>query len=129
MHSALIRFAALALLITAGNLHASAALDDVVTVAPGFAFQTERDLWVDLSVYDLEGAPADLRVVEIVEQREGAAVRVIEKGVTDASGSFQRQIRIPATATTITVRVGVFGISNSVELALDDSGAVSHTFE
>jgi hypothetical protein len=129
MRTTLIRIAALALVIASANLQASTALKDAVTVDAGFAYATEQDLWIDLSVYDIEGAHADHRVVEVLEQLDGAEVRVIEKGLTDATGSFQRQIRVPATAGTITVRVGVFGISNSVEVALDGSGTLTHTFE
>lgn len=132
LKSATIRLLTAAFLVAAfASAQAAAQLQDLVSADAEFRFSGERDLWVQLSVFDVEGAPADLTTVEILEAGDamGQGARLLEKGLTDASGAFERQIRIPATAKQLTVRVGVLGIANIVTLTLDDSGVVSHAFQ
>jgi hypothetical protein len=133
MHnSTLIRLVATVLLTAVvSNVYAAAALQDVVTARADFQYSAERELWVQLSVVDVEGAPAELTSVEILEAGDAQSQgdRLLEKGLTDAGGGFERQIRVPATVKQLTVRVGVLGITNIVTLTLDDSGVVSHDFE
>lgn len=128
----LIRFAAALLLVVAcANTFAAARLQEIVSPDADFQYTTEQDLWVQISAYDVEGAPADQRSVEILEalDAEGQATRVLDKGLTDAAGSFERKVRVPAGARQLMVRVGVFGIPNTVTLDLDGSGVIEHTFE
>jgi hypothetical protein len=128
----LTRFATALLLVAAcSSTFAAAQLKDVVSPDADFQYTAEQDLWVQIAAYDVEGAPADQRSVEILEalDAEGQQTRVLDKGLTDATGSFERKVRVPAGTRQLTVRVGVFGIPNSVTLNLDDSGAFVHTFE
>ena len=128
----LIRFTTALLLVAAcANTFAAAQLQDVGSPDAAFQYTAEQDLWVQIAAYDVEGAPADQRSVEILEalDAEGQATRVLDKGLTDATGSFERKVRVPAGARQLMVRVGVFGIPNSVTLNLDDSGVFVHTFE
>jgi len=128
----LIRFAAALLLVAvSSNSFAAAQLQAVASADASFQYSAERDLWVQIAAYDVEGVPADLRSVEILEalDTEGHATRVLDKGLTDATGNFERKVRVPAGTTRLTVRVGVFGIPNSATLNLDSSGVIVHTFE
>jgi len=123
--------AALLLAATVANTQAATALQDVVRADANFHYSAEQDLWVQLDAYDMEGAPADLRSVEILEalDADGNQTRVLDRGLTDTTGHFERKIRVPATTKQLTVRVGVLGITNTVTLALDGNGSVRHTFE
>jgi hypothetical protein len=130
--SNLIRLAAAVLLAAlVSNAYAVAPLQDVVAAQADFQYSAERTIWVQISVCDVEGAPAELTTVEILDDSDpdGLGGQVVEKGLTDATGGFERQIRVPATAKQLTVRVGAMGIANVVTLTLDDSGVVSHSFE
>jgi len=131
-NSTLIRFAAALLLAaTLSNTQAASTLQAVVCADAGFQYSAERDLWVQISAYDREGAPADLRTVEILEalDADGNETRVLERGLTDATGSFERKVRVPAATKQLTVRVGVLGITNTVTMNLDAGGTLTHTFE
>ncbi len=129
--NALTRFAAALILAAVATAPQAAALQDLVSADPSFQYSTERDLWVDVSAFDLEGAPADLRTVEVLEvlDGEGAQTRVIEKGLTDETGSFQRKIRVPANVRQLTVRVGVLGIDNTLTLDPAGRNEITHTFQ
>ncbi len=109
----------------------SGGLKDVVSPDADFQYTAEQDLWVQIAAFDVEGAPADLRSVEILEalDAEGQETRVLDKGLTDATGTFERKVRVPVGTTQLTVRVGVFGIPNTATLDLDGSGVIVHTFE
>ena len=96
----LIRFAAALLLAAAtANSYAATRLQDVVSANPGFQYAAERDLWVQITAYDVEGVPADLRSVEILEALDAAGnqTRLLDKGLTDATGNFERKVRVPST--------------------------------
>jgi hypothetical protein len=127
----LIRSAAALLLAVTVSATQAATLQQLVTADPGFQYSAEQDLWVQIAVYDMEGAPADLRTVEIIEalDADGTATRVLDKGLTDTTGNFERKVRVPSTTRQLTVRVGVFGINNVVTMNLDGSGSLTYTFE
>lgn len=128
----LIRYAAALLLAAAcSSTFAAAQLKDVVSPDADFQYTAEQDLWVKIAAFDVEGAPADRRSVEILEalDADGQQTRVLDKGLTDATGNFERMIRVPAGTKQLTVRVGVFGIPNTATLNLDGSGVTVHTFE
>jgi len=130
--STLIRFAAALLLAaTVSNTQAASSLQDLVSANANFQYSAEQDVWVQIAAYDIEGAPADLRAVEILEalDADGNETRVLERGLTDATGSFERKVRVPAATRQLTVRVGVLGITNTVTMNLDGSGTLTHTFE
>ena len=129
--NALTRFAAALILAAVATAPQAAALKDLVSADPSFEYSTERDLWVDVSAFDLEGAPADLRTVEVLEvlDAEGTQTRVIEKGLTDETGSFQRKIRVPANVRQLTLRVGVLGIDNTLTLDPAGRNEITHTFQ
>lgn len=129
--STLIRSAAALLLAVTVSATQAATLQQLVCADPGFQYSAEQDVWVQIAVYDLEGAPADLRTVEIIEalDADGTATRVLDKGLTDATGNFERKVRVPSSTRQLTVRVGVFGINNVVTMNLDGSGSLTHTFE
>lgn len=109
----------------------AAALQEVASADANFQYSSERDLWVQIAAFDLDGAPADLRSIEVLEARDadGNETRVLDRGLTDTTGHFERKVRVPVAATHLTLRVGVLGISNMVTLHLDGSGTLSHTFE
>jgi hypothetical protein len=130
--STLIRIAAALLLAaTLSNTQAASALQELAAADASFKYSAERDLWVQISAYDREGAPADLRTVEILEalNADGNETRVLERGLTDATGSFERKVRVPAATKQLTVRVGVLGITDTVTMNLDAGGTLTHTFE
>jgi hypothetical protein len=95
-----------------------------------FGFDTERDLWVEVSVNDVEGAPAGQRTVEVLEPIDGedGGFRVIERGLTDEWGNFDRQIRVPSSVKNVLIRVGVFGIDNSALVPVDATLNLHHEF-
>jgi hypothetical protein len=99
----------------------SADIQDEVRAHPGFGYQSEQDIWIDVEVFDLEGTPAGNRVVEILEPPDeiGFRSRLIDKGATDNGGRFDRSVRVPSYLTQATVRGGVLGIQNQVILPLD----------
>lgn len=92
-----------------------------------FGFDAERDLWVEISVNDVEGAPAGKRTVEVLEPVNGA-YRVIERGLTDDQGNFDRQIRVPGAVKNLLIRVGVMGIDNSVLVPVNATLGLHHEF-
>jgi len=134
-NSALIKIAALVLIgavsLTGASASTAADLRTLVTVAPDFSFESEQSLWVDLTVTDIDGAPADLRSVEILAAFDaaGTSVKLLERGVTDVSGGYQRQIRVPTTVKYLTIRVGVLGIDNTRTLAISGDDLIAHHFE
>jgi hypothetical protein len=108
----------------------SGPLNQVVQPDQAFGFDTERDLWVEVSVNDVEGAPAGQRTVEVLEPIDGedGGFRVIERGLTDEWGNFDRQIRVPSSVKNVLIRVGVFGIDNSALVPVDATLNLHHEF-
>lgn len=127
----LTRFATALFLAVTVSATQAATLQQLVSADPAFQYSAEQDLWVQIAVYDIEGAPADLRTVEIIEalDADGNETRVLDKGLTDATGTFERRVRVPTSTKQITVRVGVFGTNNVVTMNVDGSGTLTHTFE
>lgn len=105
-------------------------LKQSVLTDDSFDYDSEKRVWVDIDVSDMEGAPADHRVVEVLEQldEEGFELRVIERGVTDESGHYDGRIKVPSYVKNVVVRVGVLGIDNSYSAALDGNGMIEHDF-
>lgn len=127
----------LKMFVPAGCAHAGdsgskgqGALQDAVEVDPSFDFSAEKDVWVEVSVNDLEGAPAGHRTVEVLEPVPGedGKFRVIERGFTDDWGNFDRQIRIPGSIQNLMIRVGVKGIANTATVPLDSALTLHHEF-
>lgn len=108
----------------------SGPLNQSVQPDQNFDFSTEKDVWVEVSVNDIEGAPAGRRTVEILEQVSGedGGFRVIERGLTDDWGNFDRKIRIPGAVKNIMIRVGVLGIDNSTLMPIDSTLSLHHEF-
>lgn len=128
--NALTRFAAALILAAAATAPQAAALKDLVSADPGFQYSAERDLWIDVTAYDIEGVPADLRTVEVLETLDADGnTRLLDKGLTDETGSFQRKIRVPANVRQLTVRVGVLGIDNTLTLDPNGRTDITHTFQ
>ncbi len=127
----LTRFAAALVLTAAVSSTEAAALQDLVSVDANFQYSAEQDVWVRIAAYDMEGAPADLRTIEVLEplDADGNDTRVLDRGLTDATGNFERKVRVPAGTKQLMVRVGVLGITNTVTMNLDGSGSLTHTFE
>lgn len=96
----------------------------------GFDYRTNAEVQFDLQVLDNRGAPAGGKVIEILEPiNDGISPpRVHYTGATNAQGRLQRVIVLPTRLDEVTVRVGVLGINNEAELAIDGS-AVSHLFQ
>lgn len=105
-------------------------LKQAVCPDPDFGFSAEEDLWVEVSVNDLEGAPAGLRTVEILEPVEGTEgeFRVIERGLTDDTGHFDRKVRIPTRIKNVMIRVGVLGIDNTALVPVEANHSLHHEF-
>lgn len=127
----------LKLFVPMGCVHAADAstksggpLGNLVQPDQDFDFSTEKDVWVEVRVNDLEGVPADRRTVEILEPVAGedGGFRVIERGLTDDSGSFDRKIRIPGSVRNLLIRVGVAGIDNSALVPVDSSLTLHRDF-
>jgi hypothetical protein len=53
---------------------------------------------------------------------------VIERGLTDEWGNFDRQIRVPSSVKNVLIRVGVFGIDNSALVPVDATLNLHHEF-
>jgi hypothetical protein len=101
----------------------AADIQDAVRADQEFDYQSERDVWIDVEVFDIEGTPAANRVIEILEPLDeaGFRTRLIDKGVTDDGGRFDRGVRVPSYLTQLVIRVRVLGIENQVMLPLDGS--------
>ncbi|HYN79556.1 MAG TPA: hypothetical protein VES73_17375, partial [Lamprocystis sp. (in: g-proteobacteria)] len=86
--------AALVLVAAAANTYAAAQLQNLVSAKADFQYSAEQDLWVQITAYDLEGVPAELRSVEIMEALDAAGneTRLLDKGLTDATGNFERKV-------------------------------------
>lgn len=56
---------------------AAAEMRDDFWADPAFDYQSERDVWIDIQVFDLEGAANGNRVVEILEPLD--AVKLVER--------------------------------------------------
>ncbi len=113
-----------------GSSGGNAPLKQVVCPDPDFGFSAEEDLWVDVSVNDLEGAPAGMRTVEILEPVAGTEgeYRVIERGLTDDWGHFDRKVRIPTRIKNVMIRVGVLGIDNTAVVPIEANHSLHHEF-
>lgn len=113
-----------------GTSGGSTPLQEMVHPDQAFGYNAEEDLWVEINVNDLEGAPAGLRTVEILEPVPGrdGEFRVIERGLTDDWGNFDRKIRVPTRVKDLVVRVGVLGIDNTALIPLDATRTLHHEF-
>jgi len=112
------------------NSKTSGPLKQVVQPDQDFGFSAEQELWVEISVNDLEGAPAGMRTVEVLEPVAGldGEYRVIDRGLTDDWGNFDRKIQVPSSVKNLMIRVGVLGIDNAALVPVDATHTLHHEF-